>query len=97
MGDTIGNAQGAQREIGRQIVLPFSKAFEIAWQGMKIRLWRSLITMSGIVLAIAFLMSVWTTSVFNRTLRNVAPEHELYPLVQSALEAEAIAGGGERI
>jgi hypothetical protein len=97
VGDTIGNAQGAQREIGRQIVLPFSKAFEIAWQGMKIRLWRSLITMSGIVLAIAFLMSVWTTSVFNRTLRNVAPEHELYPLVQSALEAEAIAGGGERI
>jgi hypothetical protein len=91
-----GGARGRQK-IGRQIVLPFSKAFEIAWKGIRIRLWRSLITMSGIVLAIAFLMSVWTSSVFNRALRSVDESNPLFPLVQSALETEAIAGGGARI
>jgi hypothetical protein len=91
-----GAGQGRQK-IGRQIVLPFSKAFEIAWGGIRIRLWRSLITMSGIILAIAFLMSVWTSGVFDRALRSVPETHELYPLVQGALEAEAMAGGGVRI
>jgi hypothetical protein len=91
-----GNGAG-QQKIGRQIVLPFSKAFEIAWKGIRIRIWRSLITMSGIVLAIAFLMSVWTGGVFNRALRAVPPGNEIYPVVQSALEAEAIAAGGVRV
>ncbi len=86
-----------RRGIGRQIVLPLSKAFEIAWKGIKIRIWRSLITMSGIILAIAFLTSVWTSGVFTRALRNVKPTDEMYPLVQDALEAEAIAGGGVRV
>lgn len=45
---------------GRQIVLPWSKAFEISMKSLKIRFWRSMITMSGIILAIAFLMSIWT-------------------------------------
>jgi hypothetical protein len=53
--------------------------------------------MSGIILAIAFLMSVWAAGVFDRTLRSVEPGHELFPLVQSALEAQAIASGGVRI
>ncbi|MFO8007415.1 MAG: FtsX-like permease family protein [Candidatus Brocadiia bacterium] len=81
------------RRIGRQIVLPLSKAFEIAWKGIRIRLWRSLITMSGIVLAIAFLTSVWTSSAFSNALRRVEEADALYPLVQGVLEAEAVAGG----
>ena len=97
MAKTVGGGARGEQKIGRQIVLPFSKAFEIAWKGIRIRLWRSLITMSGIVLAIAFLMSVWTSSVFNRELRNVEESNKLFPLVQSALETEAIAGGGARI
>ena len=48
--------------IGQQIVLPLSKAVEISAKSLKIRLGRSLITMSGIILAIAFLMSIWTSS-----------------------------------
>ncbi len=84
-------------KVGRQIVLPLSRAFEIAWKGIKIRLWRSLITMSGIILAIAFLMSVWTSGVFTDALRDVPTEHELYPLVRGALEAEAIQSGGVKL
>ena len=97
MQQTAGGSARQERKIGRQIVLPFSKAFEIAWKGIRIRIWRSLITMSGIVLAIAFLMSVWTSGVFDRTMRNVPESNELYPLVQGALAAQAIAGGGARI
>ncbi len=88
-----GSTPSRQR-IGRQIVLPLSKAFEIAWKGIRIRLWRSLITMSGIVLAIAFLTSVWTSGAFTDALRRVEQDDALYPLVQGVLEAEAIAAGG---
>jgi len=52
--------QTVQLAGGRQIVLPFSKAVEIALRSLKIRFGRSLITTSGIILAIAFLMSVWS-------------------------------------
>jgi len=83
----------ARSRIGRQIVLPSSKAFEIAWKGIRIRIWRSLITMSGIILAIAFLMSVWTAGGFTGAMRRVKPEDELYPLVQGVLESEALASG----
>lgn len=48
-----------QRELRTQITLPLSKAIEISFNSVKIRFGRSLITVSGIVLAIAFLMSIW--------------------------------------
>ena len=47
------------RELNTQISLPLSKAIEISFNSVKIRFGRSLITVSGIVLAIAFLMSIW--------------------------------------
>lgn len=82
-----------RKTIGRQISLPLTKAFEIAWKGIKIRLWRSLITMSGIILAIAFLMSVWTSDVFTKAMRSVESTDSRYSLVQGVLEAQAIASG----
>jgi hypothetical protein len=48
-------------KVQRQIVLPTSKALEIAYKGIRLRLGRSLLVTSGIVLALAFLMSTWTT------------------------------------
>ena len=48
-----------QYELNTQISLPLSKAVEISFNSVKIRFGRSLITVSGIVLAIAFLMSIW--------------------------------------
>jgi putative ABC transport system permease protein len=44
--------------IGRQIQLPTRKAIEIAWKNIRMRLSRSLLVTSGIVLALAFLMSI---------------------------------------
>ena len=86
-----------KERIGRQISLPFSKAFEVAWKGIRIRIWRSLITMSGIILAIAFLMSVWTSGVFTSAMRAVPAANELYPIVQGVLESAALSGGGVSI
>jgi len=49
--------EGRTRE---QVILPWGVAIRITLRGLKIRLGRSLITMSGVVLGIAFLMSVLT-------------------------------------
>jgi len=55
--------------VGRQIKLPLSKAAEIAWQSIRLRLARSLLVTSGIVLALAFLMSILTTEAMIDSMR----------------------------
>ena len=47
-------------EIQNQIRLPISVAMEVVMQGIKIRLGRSAITITGVVCGIAFLMSILT-------------------------------------
>ena len=47
-----------QPAVQRQITLPLSKAVEIAWKSIRMRLSRSLLVTSGIVLALAFLVSI---------------------------------------
>ena len=66
---------------GREIVLPFSRAVEISLRSLKIRFGRSLITTSGIVLAIAFLMSVWSNNEIIGSLRH-ANKSEINLLLQ---------------
>ena len=66
---------------GREIVLPFSKAIEITLRSLKIRFGRSLITTSGVILAIAFLMSVWTGNAFKDSLKK-ANKSEINLLLQ---------------
>ena len=56
---------------GREIVLPMSKAGEISFRSLKIRFGRSLITTSGVILAIAFLMSVWSSNAIVGSLRDI--------------------------
>ena len=50
---TLASPQPAT--VQRQITLPLSKAVEIAWKSIRMRLSRSLLVTSGIVLALAFL------------------------------------------
>jgi hypothetical protein len=51
----------SNQHVERQIVLPLSKAIEIAYKSIRLRLSRSLLVTSGIVLALAFLMSILVT------------------------------------
>ncbi|MDP7449848.1 MAG: hypothetical protein QF689_14745, partial [Candidatus Latescibacteria bacterium] len=66
---------------GREIVLPLSKALEISLRSLKIRFGRSIITTSGIILAIAFLMSVWSNNEVIGSLRE-ANKSEINLLLQ---------------
>ena len=75
-------SQGALKLAGgREIVLPLSKAVEISLRSLKIRFGRSLITTSGIILAIAFLMSVWSNSDIVSSLRT-ADKNDINLLLQ---------------
>ena len=55
--------------VQRQISLPLSKAVELAYQSLRLRLSRSLLVTSGIVLALAFLMSILTTDAILRSMQ----------------------------
>jgi hypothetical protein len=55
--------------VGRQVKLPTRKAAEIAWQSIRLRLARSLVVTSGIVLSLAFLMSILTTEAVTDAMR----------------------------
>ena len=52
------NRESSPKRVERQVKLPTSKAVEIAWKSIRMRLHRSLVVTSGIILAIAFLMYV---------------------------------------
>ena len=53
-------------KIERQISLPLDQAFKIALRNITIRLGRAMITGAGTMLGIAFLMSVFTTSLIQQ-------------------------------
>ncbi len=57
------------KAIRRQPKLPTSKAVEIAWKSIRLRLSRSLLVTSGIVLALAFLMSILTSEALINGMR----------------------------
>lgn len=59
----------ASNKIERQVKLPISKAVEIAWKSIRLRLSRSLVVTSSIALAIAFLLSILAGEAFVSSLR----------------------------
>lgn len=74
--------QPGRQAVQRQIVLPLSMALEIAWKSIRMRLTRSLLVTSGIVLALAFLTSILATEAIVDSMRAWAAQPE----------AEAAAG-----
>ena len=88
------SASQAKRQIGKQVVLPWSKAIEIAAKSIKVRFWRSMITMSSIILAIAFLMSIWTSTAITAALavgprRDIGVVKQKTAVVRGAINGEA--------
>ena len=79
---------------GREIVLPMSRAVEISFRSLKIRFGRSLITTSGVVLAIAFLMSVWSSNEIVSSLRS-ADKSEINLLLQKNGIETGVAEAGD--
>src|SRR5438067_9168568 len=69
------NGSSNPSSVGRQITLPLSKAIEIAWKSIRMRLSRSLLVTSAIVLALAFLMSILTTEAVIHGMREWIGSH----------------------
>lgn len=93
------------KQVQRQAKLPTSKAVEIAWKSIRLRLSRSLVVTSGIILAMAFLMYIlssdkaldgmrnWTNSAADTTEIQAATKRaaELQPKVQALASELTIA------
>lgn len=58
----------AVKKEGRQQSLPLAKAVQIAFKSIKVRLVRSLLVTSGIILAIAFLTYILLTNTFDQNV-----------------------------
>jgi len=80
------HAMNDPRAVRRQVSLPLSQAVEIAYKNIRLRLSRSLLVTSGIVLAMAFLMSILCTDAVHHGLRAFLASP------QSAQVAPSVAG-----
>src|SRR5438477_2774115 len=69
MSISLMTSSATRPAVQRQIVLPLSKALEIAWKSIRLRLSRSLLVTSGIILALAFLMAILTSEAMTNAMR----------------------------
>lgn len=74
--------------IGTQVTLPFRRAAGIAISGIRIRLGRSLVTVSGVVLGIAFLMSNLTGQIVKNAVGSERERRQTVDLMMSLVSAE---------
>lgn len=61
--------------ISSQVTLPWSKVTNLAIKGLRKRFMRSVITMTSVILAIAFLVSILVGNNINKGLKEVRGEH----------------------
>ena len=86
----------AQAKIGKQIVLPLSKAVEISLKGMSTRFGRSLLTVSLIVLAITFLVYILTSAAIVASLVHLNDPQINIVLQRLGVELEEMGAQTER-
>jgi flagellar basal body-associated protein FliL len=83
--------------IGRQVRLPFATAMQISLQGIRIRLGRALVTLSGVVLGIAFLMSVVTGEFINAAVKQERELRNHVKLMSAFVTSEVGALEGKTV
>ncbi|MGQ9731157.1 MAG: ABC transporter permease [Candidatus Zipacnadales bacterium] len=84
MPQTVGPTVGVER----QISLPWRQAFSISMRNVTLRLGRAVVAGAGIVLGIAFLMSVWTSQVIEEGVERHAQTSRKYVGADSDLGKE---------
>jgi len=95
MADEMFDGSG-RGKIGKQIVLPLSKAVEISFKSLKIRFWRSMITVSSIILAIAFLSSILINTTLVQALKE-GPQRKVGQLSARYEKAKQLASASEAL
>ncbi|MEI6084616.1 MAG: FtsX-like permease family protein [Verrucomicrobiota bacterium] len=84
-------------QVGFQKKLSFERAFKIAVQGIRIRLGRSLVTVSGVVLGIAFLMSNLTGQLIKNSVAADRELRQTVSLMQAMINGEVGDLTGKRL
>lgn len=74
--------------LGIQERLPFKRAMRISIRGIRIRLGRSLVTISGVVLGIAFLMSNLTSQLILKAVQQERELKQTVDLMEALLKSE---------
>lgn len=82
--------------IGTQLPPGFRRAFQIAVRGIRIRIGRSLVTLSGVILGIAFLMSTVTTQFIGRAVARERESRQQLQVMENVLRTQ-IGGVAEKI
>ncbi len=86
-----------EQTIGKQIKLPFRRAMQISLRGIKIRFGRSLVTVSGVVLGIAFLMSNMTGQLIKQSIAKERDQRNTVNMMMSLVRAEVGTVAGKKI
>lgn len=91
LAEFVGSQEEGPVRIQRQISLPWGDAFRISLRNVTLRLGRAAITASGVILGIAFLMSIWTARVIQDGIERVKMEsaHSVSASGPGAEEAKA--------
>ena len=86
-----------EQKIGKQIKLPFRRALQISLRGIRIRFGRSLVTVSGVVLGIAFLMSNLTGQLIKQAIAKERAQRDTVNMMLSLVRAEVGSVTGKKI
>ena len=86
----------ADRAMGKQIVLPWTKAAAIALESMRVRFGRSLITASSIALACAFLAFIYVKEDLLTFLRALGDPDINFMLQKKGIDLESSVGVDSR-
>ena len=84
------------RAMGKQIVLPWSKAAAIALESMRVRFGRSMITASSIALACSFLVFIIVKQELLEFLRGLGDPHVNFMLQKKGIDLESNPGLASR-
>ncbi|TVM34582.1 ABC transporter permease [Oceanidesulfovibrio marinus] len=84
-------AQKGDDSISRQIVLPWAKSFEISYKNLKVRFFRSMITVLSLVLAVAFLNFILTTTDLAQGFLNTGGEEAVKQLSEAGFDVHETA------
>jgi hypothetical protein len=75
-------------QIGRQVKLPMGRALQIAVQGIRIRFGRSLVTVTGVVLGVAFFMSNITSQLIRTAITREREQRQTVNLMTTLIKGE---------
>lgn len=75
-------------KVGIQVKLPLRRALQIAVQGIRIRLGRSLVTVSGVALGIAFLMSNITAQLIKDAIGKERETRQAVNMMETTVRGE---------